>query len=94
MVLRSPGVPALSDLVEINELVGAASRPWLRDFLIRGGRCVYGQGLVHGLLFLFLGFLKQHPEDFESPCIQKMVFCREESPDKQTILDNLYIQQY
>eukprot|EP00903_Cladosiphon_okamuranus_P017116 g15769.t1 len=40
-VLNSPGVPPLDDLRQMRILVGGASRPWLRDFLIRGGRrCV------------------------------------------------------
>lgn len=40
-VLNSPGVPPLDDLRQMRTLVGAASRTWLRDFLIRGGRrCV------------------------------------------------------
>lgn len=37
-VLKSPGVPPLDDLRQMRTLVGAASRTWLRDFLIRGGR--------------------------------------------------------
>ncbi len=60
LVLRSPGVPALSDLVEIKELVGAASRPWLRDFLIRGGRCVSGRGIVGGPLYSCWNFETAH----------------------------------
>eukprot|EP00752_Nemacystus_decipiens_P004431 g4044.t1 len=40
-VLNSPGVPPLDELRQMTVLVGAASRAWLRDFLIRGGRrCV------------------------------------------------------
>lgn len=39
-VLNSPGVPPVDDLRRMRVLVGAASRAWLRDFLIRGGRCV------------------------------------------------------
>lgn len=41
--LRTPGVPALEDLRRMSHMVGAASRTWLRDFLIRGGRYAWFQ---------------------------------------------------
>lgn len=37
-MLRRPGVPPLRSVVELKKLVGAASRAWVRDFRIRGGR--------------------------------------------------------
>lgn len=39
-VLRTPGLPPLALLVAVQTSAGVASRAWLRDFLIRGGRLV------------------------------------------------------
>ncbi|CAM9408827.1 unnamed protein product [Ectocarpus sp. 8 AP-2014] len=41
VLLRTRGLPPLADLKSIRQMAGAASRTWIRDFLIRGGRgCV------------------------------------------------------
>ncbi|CAM9827952.1 unnamed protein product [Ectocarpus sp. 12 AP-2014] len=41
VLLRTRGLPPLADLKSIRQMVGTASRTWIRDFLIRGGRgCV------------------------------------------------------
>ncbi|CAM9488439.1 unnamed protein product [Scytosiphon promiscuus] len=37
-VLRTPGLPPLALLAAVQTSAGVASRAWLRDFLIRGGR--------------------------------------------------------
>lgn len=40
VMLRRPGTPLLRSVVDLKKAVHAASRAWLRDFKIRGGRSV------------------------------------------------------
>lgn len=40
VMLRRPGTPLLASVVDLKKAVHAASRAWLRDFKIRGGRSV------------------------------------------------------
>lgn len=40
-MLKRPGVPPLEAITQVRKMVGAASRAWVRDFKIRGGRCGY-----------------------------------------------------
>lgn len=38
VMLRRPGMPALASVVDLKKAVHEASRAWIRDFRIRGGR--------------------------------------------------------
>ena len=40
VMLRRPGTPLLTSVVDLKKAVHAATRAWLRDFKIRGGRSV------------------------------------------------------